>query len=113
MRHRRPPRPGALQTLSPLRILTQILLLQTLHYASAIALILLTALAAGKPFSLDLVLSWRSLRGDTTVGWTLGLCWVMCAGAGYVFSSSLLPFPFPVFQRAHGYIYILMSTHTQ
>lgn len=84
MRHRRP---GALQTLSPLRILTQILLLQTLHYATAFALILFTALAAGKPFSLDLVLSWRSLRGDTTIGWTLGLCWVMCAGAGYVISS--------------------------
>ncbi|KAI4262451.1 MAG: hypothetical protein L6R42_002369 [Xanthoria sp. 1 TBL-2021] len=84
MRHRRPPRPGALQTLSPLRILTQILLLQTLHYATAFALILFTALAAGNPFSLDLVLSWRSLRGDTTIGWTLGLCWVMCAGAGII-----------------------------
>ncbi|KAL8729160.1 MAG: hypothetical protein Q9166_004899 [cf. Caloplaca sp. 2 TL-2023] len=74
---RHPRRPGALQTLSPLRILTQILLLQSLHYASATTLILFTALAAGKPFSIDLVLSWRSLRGDTTVGWTLGLCWVM------------------------------------
>lgn len=90
MRHRRPPRPGALQTLSPLRILTQIVLLQTLHYAAAFALILFTALAAGKPFSLDLVLSWRSLRGDTTIGWTLGLCWIMCAAAGSVF----VPIPF-------------------
>lgn len=96
MRHRRPPRPGALQTLSPLRIFTQIVLLQTLHYAAAFALILFTALAAGKPFSLDLVLSWRNLRGDTTIGWTLGLCWIICAAAGsvFLFPPSLSPFPF-------------------
>ncbi|KAI4086550.1 MAG: hypothetical protein LQ344_007453 [Seirophora lacunosa] len=81
---RRPPRPGHLQNLSPLRIITQIAALQLLHYAIATALILFTALAAGKHFSLDLVLDWRSLRGDTTVGWTLGLCWVLDAGAGAI-----------------------------
>ena len=48
----------------------------------ATLLILFTALAAGKPFSADLVLSWRSLRGDTTVGWTLGLCWISVGGFG-------------------------------
>lgn len=79
---RRPPRPGRLQTLSPLRILTQILTLQLLHYLIGTALILFTALAAGKHFNADLVLDWRSLRADTTVGWTLGLCWVLDAGAG-------------------------------
>ncbi|KAL8760722.1 MAG: hypothetical protein Q9184_003102 [Pyrenodesmia sp. 2 TL-2023] len=84
MRRRRPPRPGALQTLSPLRIATQILTLQLLHYLIATLLILFTALAAGKRFSADLVLDWRSLRGDTTVGWTLGLCWVLDAGAGVI-----------------------------
>ena len=81
---RRPPRPGALNTLSPLRILTQILLLQIAYYVGAIVLILFTVLVAGKPFTLDLVLSWRSLRGDTTVGWTLGFAWLLDSFVGYV-----------------------------
>lgn len=49
-------------------------------------LILFTVLVAGKPFSVDLVLSWRSVRGDTAVGWMLGLCWWLDAGVGYVWS---------------------------
>lgn len=81
---RRPARPGALNSLSPLKILTQIVILQSAFYAIATALILFTVLTAGKSFSLDLVLSWRSLRGDTVVGWTLGLCWGMSSLAGYV-----------------------------
>ncbi|KAI4122393.1 MAG: hypothetical protein LQ338_005840 [Usnochroma carphineum] len=85
MRRRRPPRPGHLQTLSPLRIATQILTLQLLHYLVATLLILFTALAAGKRFTLGLILDWRTLRGDTAVGWTLGLCWVLDAGAGVIF----------------------------
>ncbi|TKA75096.1 hypothetical protein B0A49_03359 [Cryomyces minteri] len=76
-RRRRPPRPGALADLSPLRILTQIIILQVLYYACAAVLILFTALVAGKDVSLDLLLSWRPLRGDVTVGWMLGLCWMM------------------------------------
>ena len=36
-----------------------------------------TALVAGRPVTLDLLLSWNSLRGDTTVGWTLGLVWML------------------------------------
>ncbi|KAI9049427.1 hypothetical protein LZ554_006461 [Drepanopeziza brunnea f. sp. 'monogermtubi'] len=76
-RRRRPPRPGAMTELPPLKILSQILLLQALFYVAAAALILFTALVAGRRFSLDLVLSWRSLRGDTTVGWMLGLVWLL------------------------------------
>lgn len=83
MRKHTPPRAGALLTSpSPLKILTQILTLQAAYYILATLLILFTALAAGKPFSADLVLSWRSLRGDTTVGWTLGLCWIVVGGLG-------------------------------
>lgn len=83
MRKHAPPRAGALLTSpSPLKILTQILTLQAAYYILATLLILFTALAAGKPFSADLVLSWRSLRGDTTVGWTLGLCWIVVGGLG-------------------------------
>lgn len=74
---RRPPRPPHLLTsLSPLRILTQILTLQLLYYLCTTTLILFTALTVGKPFTPALVFSWRSLRGDTAAGWTLGLCWM-------------------------------------
>lgn len=97
-RRRRPPRPGALTELPPLKILSQILLLQTLWYVAGTVLILFTALVAGKHFNLDLVLSWRSLRGDTTVGWMLGLVWLLNSLIGLVFlpssykSSSVLVF---------------------
>jgi len=84
VRRRRPPRPGALTELPPLKILTQILILQSIWYAVATGLILFTALVAGKHFSFDLVLSWRSLRGDTTVGWMLGLVWLLNSFIGYL-----------------------------
>lgn len=76
-RRRRPPRPGALADLSPTRIATQIVLLQLAYYACAAVLIVFTALVAGKEISLDLVFNWETLRGDTTVGWTLGLVWIL------------------------------------
>ncbi|KAH8727115.1 integral membrane protein S linking to the trans Golgi network-domain-containing protein [Phaeosphaeriaceae sp. PMI808] len=76
-RRRRPPRPGALADLSPTRILAQIVLLQLAYYACAAVLIVFTAIVAGKEVSTDLLFNWRSLRGDTTVGWTLGLVWVL------------------------------------
>ena len=62
--------------LSPLRILTQILLLQAAYYLGAFALILFTTTVAGQRFSLELVLGWRSVRGDLTGGWMVGGCWV-------------------------------------
>ena len=73
----RPRRPGALTDLQPLRIFTQIVLLQVAYYVCAAVLIVFTALVAGKDLSLDLLLSWHSLRGDTTVGWMLGLVWML------------------------------------
>lgn len=76
-RRRRPARPGALADLAPTRILAQIVLLQILYYAVAAALILFTTLVAGKEVTLDLLLSWKTVRGDITTGWTLGLCWMM------------------------------------
>jgi hypothetical protein len=76
-RRRRPPRPGALADLSPTRILSQIVILQIAYYACAAVLILFTALVFGSEINSDLLFSWHSLRGDTTVGWTLGLVWVL------------------------------------
>jgi hypothetical protein len=81
-RRRRPPRAGALTELPPLKIASQIVLLQTVFYLSALALILFSALVAGRQFSLDMVFDWHSLRGDTTVGWTLGLDWLLCSFIG-------------------------------
>lgn len=76
-RRRGPPRPGALADLSPTRIVSQILLLQLAYYACAAVLIVFTALVAGEEVHIDLLFDWRTLRGDTTVGWTLGLVWVL------------------------------------
>ncbi len=84
--------------LHPLPILRQILALQTLYYTATTALILFTTLTAGRTPSIDLILNWRSLRGDTANGWTLGLCWLLGGGFfGYVaqpHSFSLHSFPF-------------------
>lgn len=91
--------------LNPLKILTQIVTLQAAYYILASALILFTALASGKPFSVDLVFSWQSLRGDTAVGWTLSLCWIVVAGIGWVspFFFLLLFLPH-VFDLSHLFI---------
>ncbi|KAF2121721.1 integral membrane protein S linking to the trans Golgi network-domain-containing protein [Lophiotrema nucula] len=89
-RRRRPPRPGALADLSPTRILSQIIVLQLAYYACAAILIIFTALVAGREIDTDLLLSWRSLRGDTTVGWTLGLVWVLNSLVAVVFILLLI-----------------------
>lgn len=87
-RRRRPPRPGALADLSPTRIAMQIVLLQVAYYACAGVLIAFTALVAGKEISLDLLLDWETLRGDTTVGWTLGLVWMLTALTRYMHTNT-------------------------
>lgn len=79
---RRRPAGGARSELPPLKIVRKILLLQLAYYASATVLILFTTLVYGTPFSLDLVLNWDSIRGDTTIGWMLGLVWVLNSGLG-------------------------------
>ncbi|KAG9235319.1 integral membrane protein S linking to the trans Golgi network-domain-containing protein [Amylocarpus encephaloides] len=97
VRRRRPPRPGALTELPPLKILSQIFILQAIWYLVATGLILFTALVAGRHFSFDMVLSWQSLRGDTTVGWMLGLVWLLNSFIGvlsilfFVSRSKLVP----------------------
>ncbi|CAI7615486.1 unnamed protein product [Penicillium viridicatum] len=63
--------------LPPLKIVRKILLLQLAYYACATVLILFTTVVYGAPFSLDLVFGWDSLRGDTTIGWMLGLVWML------------------------------------
>ena len=89
-RRRRPPRPGALQDLAPLRILTQIFLLQAFYYAVGLVLIVFVTFVAGRHPNAGLLLDWRNLRGDVTTGWTLGLCWMLDSLITYVSSRHSL-----------------------
>jgi len=76
----------------PLRTLLHIVLLQSIYYLSATLLILFTTLVAGSPFSASLIFSWRAVRGDTAVGWTLGVVWLLCGLVMYSLSPlSQLP----------------------
>ncbi|KAK3321525.1 integral membrane protein S linking to the trans Golgi network-domain-containing protein [Apodospora peruviana] len=79
-RRRRPPRPGALTELPPLKILGQIAALQGLYYLAALVLMCFTALVAGTGFSADLVFGWAPVRGDTTQGWLMAFIWVLDGG---------------------------------
>lgn len=79
-RRRKPPRAGALTELQPLKIATQIATLQALYYLTAGILMLFTALVAGMGFSLDMVLGWDKVRGDTTQGWLLSCVWLIDGG---------------------------------
>ncbi len=79
-RRRRPPRPGALTELPPLRILGQIAALQALYYVAALVLMLFTALVSGRGFSPGLVLGWEAVRGDTTQGWLAAFVWLLDGG---------------------------------
>ncbi|KAL7958622.1 integral membrane protein S linking to the trans Golgi network domain-containing protein [Trichoderma compactum] len=79
-RRRRPPRAGALTELPPLKIASQIAILQALYYFAALVLMLFTTLVAGMPFSFDLILGWDRVRGDTTQGWLMAFVWLLNGG---------------------------------
>ncbi|KAK4447744.1 integral membrane protein S linking to the trans Golgi network-domain-containing protein, partial [Podospora aff. communis PSN243] len=89
-RRRRPPRPGALSELQPLKILSQIAALQALYYSTALILLLFTSLVAGTHFSLDLIFGWSSARGDTTQGWITCFIWILDGGLFMAASIVLL-----------------------
>lgn len=74
---RRAPPPGARTDLPPLKIIRKIVVLQLAYYVTATALILFTTLVYGTAFSMDMILNWDSIRGDTTIGWMLGLVWLL------------------------------------
>lgn len=92
-RRRKPPRAGALTELQPLKIATQIAILQALFYLTAGALMLFAALVAGMGFSLDMVFGWDNVRGDTTQGWLLSFLWLIDGGffmcVGLCFSPAM------------------------
>lgn len=97
-RRRRPPRPGSLSELPPLKIASQILALQALYYTFSFTLLLFSALVAGTAFTIDLVLGWQSIRGDTTQGWLCGFL-AMLNGGVLMF---VFPFPLPHFDFQPG-----------
>lgn len=82
-----PRRPGALNEYSPSKIFIQILSLQAIYYVAAIIFIFFTTVVMGTSFTLDLVLGWDHIRGDTTTGWMLGFVWLSC---DFVMCVSLL-----------------------
>lgn len=79
-RRRRPPRAGALAEMQPLRTAAQIAIIQSLYYVVALVLVLFTTLVAGMPFSLNLILGWDTVRGDTTQGWLMSFVWIFDGG---------------------------------
>ncbi|KAK6352788.1 hypothetical protein TWF696_004791 [Orbilia brochopaga] len=77
MPRRRRVRPAsALESLSPLLILSQIVALQTAFYAVATILLLFTAVVLGVRFSLDWPFSWVPVTGENARGWTVALVWL-------------------------------------
>ena len=88
-----PRRPGALNEYSPTKIFIQILSLQAIYYVAALIFIFFTTVVMGTSFSLDLLLGWETLRGDTTTGWMLGFVWLSCDFVLFV-PSSLLVYKF-------------------
>ncbi|KAI9673763.1 MAG: hypothetical protein M1829_004000 [Trizodia sp. TS-e1964] len=86
-RRRRPPRAGLLAELRPLKILTQIVLLQVLYYTSATLLLLFSTLVAGHPFTPSLVFGASAISSRSTTGWMLAFVWMLNA---FVTDISLL-----------------------
>lgn len=84
-RRRRPPRAGALSDLPPLKILRSILLLQISYYVAAFLLLLFTVVVFGQSFSVSLVFDWKAIRGDNTLGWTVGMVWLLVGFVTYVY----------------------------
>lgn len=71
-------RARAPNSLAPVRILKQIAILQITYYLAATLLILFTMLVAGHSFSAQMVLgSSTAVRGDTALGLTMGLLWLV------------------------------------
>ena len=76
-RRRKPPRAGALNALPPIKIIRSIFLLQVSYYTVAVVLIVFVTLVLGQSFGPALILDWKTVRGDVTIGWTIGFAWLL------------------------------------
>lgn len=109
---RKPPRSGALSELPPLKILRSILVLQLWYYTTFFILAVFVSLVLGQNFSPDLVLDWRSVRADNTLGWTVG---VLCVINGFITVIPILIFIsrsklVPDFALTIHFIHLLVTT---
>ncbi|KAF4462639.1 multi copy suppressor SYS1 [Fusarium albosuccineum] len=87
-RRRKPPRAGALAELAPLKIASQIAMLQLIYYFGAMVLLVFTALVAGTGFSFTLLFGWEGVRGDLTHGWLMAFVWLL--DGGLVMSAAIV-----------------------
>ena len=79
-RRRRPTRPSSsTQASHPLRILTQITLLQLAYYSTTLILTIFTTLTSGLHPSASQLFDWHSLDPNITTGWTLALCRILAS----------------------------------
>ena len=67
----------------PKLLVAQILSMQSTYYAILATTVLFMDLLLGAPVSLDQLLHYRSLRGDTGAGWVLILSYLLTASMGY------------------------------
>lgn len=65
------------EQLTPLNLLKQICLLQTIYYTIIFILVAFSCSVSGDPFSVGLIFDWHSVRYDTTIGWTISMLWLI------------------------------------
>ena len=85
---------GPSPPLTPLPILTRILLLQLTFYTISTILLLIGHLILAAPFSPSLLYDWRAVRFDTVRGWSVAGSW-----AGGALATTVLLFP-PLLTRS-------------
>ncbi|KAG5360525.1 Protein SYS1 [Yarrowia sp. B02] len=65
------------EQLTPLSLLKQILLLQTIYYTIIVILVGFSCWVSGDAFHLGLIFDWHSVHYDTTIGWTISMLWLI------------------------------------
>lgn len=63
--------------LAPKRLFLQIVELQAFYYSIGALLISFALVVSGIKWSPDYIFSWRPVRPDTSLGWELGLLWLL------------------------------------
>ncbi|KAJ1909349.1 hypothetical protein IWQ60_011221 [Tieghemiomyces parasiticus] len=66
----------------PIMIIAQIAAVHSISYVTVALLVTAAQILLGVDSSLDHILHYQSLRGDTVFGWTLAVIWLVQAGVG-------------------------------
>lgn len=64
-------------TFSPLRLFSQIVILQLFYYFSALITFSLVAWLSGYQFTLEWIFSWTLISSENILGWTLSITWLL------------------------------------